>query len=133
MSFKKQSKISKEFSMSSMTDIIFLLLIFFIVTSSVVKEPVLKVLLPKANPDQKVIKKSIKVSVTEDGRYGVDTRVLSFEDLPLAISAELRANPEAIVSVYGDKRVQYEKVMELVKMADDLGAKVVLALEKSTK
>ena len=119
--------------MSSMTDIIFLLLIFFIVTSSVVKEPVLKVLLPKANPDQKVIKKSIKVSVTEDGRYGVDTRVLSFEDLPLAISAELRANPEAIVSVYGDKRVQYEKVMELVKMADELGAKVVLALEKSTK
>jgi len=133
MSFKKQSKINKEFNMSSMTDIIFLLLIFFIVTSSVVKEPVLKVLLPKANPDQKVIKKSIKVSVTEDGRYGVDTRVLSYEDLPLAISAELRANPEAIVSVYGDKRVQYEKVMELVKMADDLGAKVVLALEKSTK
>jgi len=133
MSFKKQSKISKEFNMSSMTDIIFLLLIFFIVTSSVVKEPVLKVLLPKANPDQKVIKKSIKVSVTEDGRYGVDTRILGFEDLPSAISAELRANPEAIVSVYGDKRVQYEKVMELVKMADDLGAKVVLALEKSTK
>lgn len=133
MSFKKQSKVSKEFNMSSMTDIIFLLLIFFIVTSSVVKEPVLKVLLPKANPDVNVIKKSIKLSVSEDGRYGIDNAIFSFEDLPSALSVQLRSNPDAIVSVYGDKRVQYEKVMELVKLADDLGAKVVLALEKSTK
>jgi biopolymer transport protein ExbD len=133
MSLKKQSKVNKDFSMSSMTDIIFLLLIFFVLTSSVVREPVLRVLLPKANPDRKVTHKSIKVSVSEDGQYAVDTKILSFEDLPSAIISALSSNPEAVVSVYGDKRVQYEKVMEVVKLADDLGAKVVLALEKSPK
>lgn len=116
-----------------MTDIVFLLLIFFILTSSVVREPVLRVLLPKANPDKKLTTQSIKVAVSEDGRYSVDDKILSYENLPLAIKTELSSNPDAVVAVYGDKRVQYEKVMELVKMADDLGAKVVLALDKDTK
>lgn len=133
MSLKRKSKISTEFSMSSMTDIVFLLLIFFILTSSVVREPVLRVLLPKANPDKKLTTQSIKVAVSEDGRYSVDDKILSYENLPLAIKTELSSNPDAVVAVYGDKRVQYEKVMELVKMADDLGAKVVLALDKDTK
>jgi biopolymer transport protein ExbD len=133
MSIKKQSKISKDFNMSSMTDIVFLLLIFFVLTSAVVREPVLRVLLPKANPDKKITHKSIKVSVTEDGRYGVDSKITTFDDLPSDIQKALIENPEAVVSVYGDKYVQYEKVMEVVKLADDLGAKVVLALEKDTK
>ncbi len=119
--------------MSSMTDIVFLLLIFFVLTSAVVREPVLRVLLPKANPDKKITHKSIKVSVTEDGRYGVDSKITTFDDLPSDIQKALTENPEAVVSVYGDKHVQYEKVMEVVKLADDLGAKVVLALEKDTK
>lgn len=133
MSLKRKSKISTEFSMSSMTDIVFLLLIFFILTSSVVREPVLRVLLPKANPDKKLTTKSIKVAVTDDGRYSVDDKILSYDNLPSAIQVALSSNPEAVVAVYGDKRVQYERVMELVKMADDMGAKVVLALEKDTK
>lgn len=132
MSLKKQSKISKEFNMSSMTDIIFLLLIFFIITSSVVREPVLKVLLPKANPDKNAIKKTIKLSVNNEGLYAVDSKISTYENLPSLLLKELNSNPEAVVSVYGDKRVEYEKVMQLVKMADDLGAKVVLALDKST-
>lgn len=133
MSLRKPSKISKDFNMSSMTDIVFLLLIFFVLTSAVVREPVLRVLLPKANPDKKLTHKSIKVSVSEDGQYGIDSKLTTLENLPNDILQALKDNPDAVVSVYGDKAVQYEKVMEIVKLADDVGAKVVLALEKSTK
>ena len=133
MSLRKKSKISTEFNMSSMTDIIFLLIILFIVTSSVTRESVLKVVLPKARPTDNMVKKTIKLSVTADKQYAVDQNIVSLEDLPFALQEALNANPEAVVSVHGDKKVEYEEVMNLVKIADDKGAKVVLALDKEAK
>ena len=59
MELRSRSKVRAEFSMASMTDIIFLLLIFFILTSTVVKEPILKIILPKGAKDN-VIKQNIK-------------------------------------------------------------------------
>ena len=130
MSLKKKSKINAEFSMASMTDIIFLLLIFFIITSSVVKEPVMKILLPKGVSTDKIVSKVVHVFVTEDLRYAVEKNVVNFDDLSTIIASELAKTDKPTVSVGADKRVQYERVMELVKMCDQLGAKVVLALEK---
>ncbi len=130
MSLKKKSKINAEFSMASMTDIIFLLLIFFIITSSVVKEPVMKILLPKGVSTDKIVNKVVHVFVTEDLRYAVEKNVVNFDDLSTIIASELAKTDKPTVSVGADKRVQYERVMELVKMCDQLGAKVVLALEK---
>ena len=130
MSLRKKSKVNAEFSMSSMTDIIFLLLIFFVITSSVVKEPVMKILLPKGVSTDKVVNKITHVYVSEDLRYQVEKTQVSFDNLPNAIAAQLTASDKPTVSVGADKRVQYETVMELVKMCDKLGAKVVLALEK---
>jgi biopolymer transport protein ExbD len=131
MTLRKKSKISKDFNMSSMTDIIFLLLIFFVLTSSVVREPVMKILLPKGVKSN-VVTQIIKVYVSEDHQYMIEDKKTTIVDLPSALQRELNNNPGATVSVHGDKRVEYEKVMELVKIADGLGAKVVLALERGS-
>jgi biopolymer transport protein ExbD len=131
MTLRKKSKISKDFNMSSMTDIIFLLLIFFVLTSSVVREPVMKILLPKGVKSN-VVTQIIKVYVSEDHQYMIEDKNTSIVNLPTDLQRELNNNPGATVSVHGDKRVEYEKVMELVKIADGLGAKVVLALERGT-
>lgn len=123
------SKVKAEFSMSSMTDIIFLLLIFFIVTSTIVREPVLKVLLPKGV--QKNIKKQVvHIQVTADLDYFVENDKSSIERLHLDLKEVLIKNPEATVSVRADKSVEYDKVMELVRIVDKMDAKVVLALSK---
>lgn len=129
MTLRKKSKISKDFNMSSMTDIIFLLLIFFVLTSSVVREPVMKILLPKGVKSN-VVTQIIKVYVSEDHQYMIEDKNTTIVNLPSDLQRELNNNPGATVSVHGDKRVEYEKVMELVKIADGLGAKVVLALER---
>lgn len=129
MSLKPKSKISTEFNMSSMTDIIFLLLIFFVITSTVVKEPVLKVLLPKG-AKQTPITAPINVSVDVNLNYAVGPKKVAYEDLQNALQTELNQKPDAVVSVHADKRVEYDKVMEIVRMADKMNAKVVLALEK---
>ncbi len=114
--------------MSSMTDIVFLLLIFFILTSTVVKEPILKILLPKGAKDN-VIKQNIRLMVDKDLQYAIDERIVSFDRLPDEMNAVLMQNPGATVSIYGDKTVNYEKVMELVYLVNQLGGKPVLALE----
>ena len=128
MKLKRRNKVAAEFNMSSMTDIIFLLLIFFIITSKFTPEPILKVLLPKGSKTT-TTKQLIKVAVSTDLEYSVDDEKVSFDRLPYALDEALTTNPGATVSIYGDKRVNYEKVMDLVYMVNELGGKPVLALK----
>jgi biopolymer transport protein ExbD len=112
-----------------MTDVIFLLLIFFIIISTVVKEPALKVVLPKGVPT--LVKDNVvRVVVDENLDYSVDNKIVTYDRLPSALREALNGNPGATVSIYGHKHVQYDDVMKLVKMADEMDAKVVLALAK---
>jgi biopolymer transport protein ExbD len=131
MNLRKNSKINTEFNASSMTDIVFLLLIFFIIISSVVKDPALKLVLPKGTNDVNVINEVIHVSVDADLNYAVDDIKTSYNRLPLLLEEVLKDKTNATVSVRGDKNVRYEDVMNLVMTADKLGAKVVLALDGS--
>ena len=118
--------------MSSMTDIVFLLLIFFIIISAVVKDPGLRLILPKGVA-QKVVNEVIYVSVDADLSYGIGDRKIPYERLQSELQKELRSKPNATVSIRGDKSVQYDHVMKLVLMADQLDAKVVLALDPVNK
>jgi biopolymer transport protein ExbD len=120
MNFRKNSKVNTEFNASSMTDIVFLLLIFFIIISSVVKDPALKLVLPKGVNNVNPVNKVVIVSVDKK---------ISKGRLPSELRAVLSKTPEATVSVRGDKNIRYEDVMDLVMTADKLGAKVVLALD----
>lgn len=130
MPLKKKSKIKAEFNMSSMTDLIFLLLIFFVLTSSVVKESVLKVILPKGVKTSEVVNKITHVYVSENLSYAVEKKKVQFDELPDAIAEEINKNANPTVSIGADKHLEYDKVMELVRLCDQMGAKVVLALEK---
>jgi len=127
MALKSRSKVKAEFNMSSMTDIIFLLLIFFVITSTVVREPVMKILLPKG-VKKNIVKQVVKLYVDRDLNYAIDTRIIAYDRLPGELDLVLKANPGATVSVHADKEIAYEKVMDLVLMADKMDAKVVLAL-----
>jgi biopolymer transport protein ExbD len=69
-----------------------------------------------------------------EGVYAIEKeKNVAFEDLPLVLQRELSKNPTAPVSIHADKKVLYEKVMEMVSIANKTGAKVVLALDKESK
>ena len=129
MDLRKNSKINTEFNASSMTDIVFLLLIFFIIISSVVKDPALKLVLPKGVNNVSTVSETITVSVDKNLNYAVNDKPSSFSRLPSDLRAVLNGVDNATVSVRGDKDVRYEDVMNLVMLADKEGAKVVLALD----
>ncbi len=131
MAIRRKSRVSTEFSLSAMTDIIFMLLIFFILTSTVSPEPILKIVLPKGVDDQHLPVKPIRMQLNAEGEYAVnDVRGLTYEQVPAVLAAQLAKDNTAPVSIHADKTVQYERVMEMVSIANKQGAKVVLALQK---
>ena len=118
--------------MSSMTDIVFLLLIFFIIISTIVKEPALRLILPKG-VNRKVVNKVVRVSVDKNMNYAVDDQKITYDRLPSVLESVLKENPGATVSIHGDKDIAYDYVMDVVFIADKLNAKVVLALDPASK
>ena len=131
MAIRKRTRSSGEFGLSAMTDIIFMLLIFFILTSTVSPETILKVVLPKGVEDQHLPVKPIRVFLNAEGQYAVnENKDVTIETLESAIESELSKNLTAPISIHADKTVRYEQVMEMVRIDNKKSRKVVLALEK---
>ena len=128
---KRNSKISAEFSMSSMTDIIFLLLLFFMITSTVVQTNAIKVLLPQSSKQE--TQKTI-VSLTIDaslnfyvGKGAEKDRMVAFEEIEPFLLATDSAEDEMYVALYADETVPYREIVRLLDVANRNKFKMVFA------
>lgn len=126
MSLKARHKVDPAFSMSSMTDIIFLLLIFFMLTSSFITPSGLPVNLP-ASKSSKIVMQKVSVTVTKDKQYFVNDKKVAYADIETAIKRELRNSDEGVVVLHIDKTVPTEYLVNIAGIAASLKAKVSIA------
>ncbi len=127
MALKSRNKVSASFSMSSMTDIVFLLLIFFMVTSTLIAPNALKLLLPQSN-SQAPAKPQVTVSITKDFNYFLgETRVNTLNDLEYQLRVKLAKEEEPTLSLHVDKSVPMEEVVKVMNIAKDNKFRVILA------
>ncbi len=126
MALKRGSKISSAFSMSSMTDIIFLLLIFFMLTSTLVHPNALKLVLPQSK-NQTSAKPQTSVSITADLRYYVETKRVSFAELEPALAAKLGEQPDMYIALHVDETVPMREVVKVMNIAKKHKYKLILA------
>lgn len=130
MSLTSRNKVNVQFSMSGMTDIVFLLLIFFMLTSTLIAPNALKLLLPQSN-NQTAAKKHITVSITPDLQYHmiVDGKIqpVSFNQLEPMLEKELKYRVEPTISLHADKSVPIEHVVKVMNIARRHKYKVILA------
>jgi biopolymer transport protein ExbD len=127
MSLKSRNKVSAEFSMSSMTDIVFLLLIFFMVTSTLIAPNALKLLLPESN-SQAPSKPQVTVSITKDFQYFIgETKAMSLDDLEHQLRVKLAKEEQPTLSLHVDKSVPMEEVVKVMNIAKDNKFRVILA------
>lgn len=135
MNLRPQRKISAEFSMSSMTDIIFLLLIFFIVASTFISPNAIDVNLPSNNTPRP---NPITIAVTVDGnnQYYVNNKLVGDADLLSSLQEVLneevakgKAKDEISIAIYGDVKADYEHIFSIVKIGKALELKVLLATD----
>lgn len=114
---------------SAMNDIMFFLLLFFLIASTVTNPNVIKLLLPKSSSGKSVSKKTIVVSVTKDLRYYVDRKEVKMADLPNTLAAYKKLATELTIVLYVDKTVAIQDVVAIMDIAQKQNMKLVLATE----
>lgn len=132
MAIKRTTKVDSGFSMSSMTDIVFLLLIFFLVTSTLINPNALKLLLPKST-GQVSAKATVSVSVKDwhNGSYSYhingNTAPILFSEVEDALIEQLQTQDDPTFSIYADETVPVKEVVALMNIAKRNHYKVIMA------
>jgi len=112
--------------MSSMTDIVFLLLIFFMITSTMVHPNAIKLLIPKKATKKVLVEKYLNVRVTASGRYYVDGKREAAESVEAGLMAAFNRNDRTIVKLRTDKNAATGDVARVLDIAESNGIKVIL-------
>jgi len=126
MSLRSRNKISANFSMSSMTDIVFLLLIFFMLTSTLVSPNALKLLLPNSKA-RTLEKQTLSVSITPEIDYYIGDKQVAIGNLEQELKLELAGQEEPAIVLHADKTVDIEYAVKVMDIAYRNKYKVVLA------
>jgi biopolymer transport protein ExbD len=128
MNIRGRNKVTPEFNMSSMTDIVFLLLIFFMLASTLVTTNAIDILLPKADGKTEN-KKSVAVSITKDLNYYIDQRLVGESVLELELKEALANLEEPTIVLRAEKSVSIENVVKVMDIANRNKFKVILAVK----
>lgn len=140
MALKRQFDMSATFSMASMTDVIFLLLIFFMVTSTFVFPNALEVNLPES-ATQTTLKPAARIALNKQGRTavmsgeGAEWQMLDSADTMgqlknfflLVRQQETEENPTSFVALHADREVPYGRVVEMLNAGAENSVRIVLA------
>lgn len=128
MNFNRKSKVSADFAMSSMTDLVFLLLIFFMLTSTLVTTRGVDFLLPQSNA-QTVKRQDIAVAITKDLEYSVDGVTVPHSGLENRILAAAAGAEETTIVLYVETSVPTGTTVEVLDIAMRNQLKMVVATD----
>lgn len=131
MSLKMRNKPSTEFSMASIADLVFLLLIFFMLTSSFVSQSGIKVELPNSSSEKPSEGKNT-VTVSKDGVYAWNDKTVDKEEIPNFIIEVLTDDDKSnnLVTLVTDKETKMQDVAFVMSYVAEYKGKIVIATEK---
>jgi len=127
MNLRGRNKVSAEFSMSSMTDIVFLLLVFFLLTSPAITPDALDLILPKAKGKSTNAQKA-SVSITAEGAYYVNKERVSEYTIEKTLVSALAGQEEPTLILRAEEGVPIEQAVFVMDIANKNNFKVVLAV-----
>lgn len=136
MTFRDESEQRKPlamFAQSSLTDIVFLLLIFFLLTSSFVTSYGIKVNIPKAETGTPNQSKYITVTITKNEHFYVAGKLVSPAMLASAIRKEYQRDPRNTLVLRADKDAKIDDAVKVMNIAKELNMKVLLATQKANR
>ena len=122
MRLHQENKLLTNFSVSSLTDIVMLLLIFFLLSSSFVTQQGIKVQLPKAETGETPNNRNIAISLTEKGQLFLNAERVTLETLGQKLSAALKSDKDRVVVIKADKNVTLQNTVRVIDIAKSAGA-----------
>ncbi|MBC8266258.1 MAG: biopolymer transporter ExbD [Flavobacteriales bacterium] len=126
MGLRSRNKVTPNFNMSSMTDIVFLLLIFFMLTSTLVSPNALKLLLPSSKA-KTLEKQTISISITKDIQFYINENPVSENTIEGELKLLINKDQEPAIILHTDKSVAIEHVVKVMDIAYRNKYKIVLA------
>jgi biopolymer transport protein ExbD len=126
MALRSRNKVSANFNMSSMTDIVFLLLIFFMLTSTLVSPNALKLLLPNSTA-KTLEKQTISISITPEIDFYINENKVNKNSIEQELKLLIGNDKEPAIILHADKTVDIEHVVKVLNIAYNNKYKIVLA------
>ena len=119
MAIKTRNKIGVNFNTSSMSDLVFLLLIFFMMTSTLVAPNAIKLLLPSSS-SKTMAKQTVTVYINDLFQYYVDETPVTDEDLTSVINSRIDGQADATIVLRSDKSVPVQYVVNVIDAVNDI-------------
>lgn len=134
MKIERRKLRTAEVYTASLNDIMFFLLLFFLIVSTMVTPATIRVLLPKSKTSEDVVvKKQISLTITADHRYYIDKREVTYETIEpqlASILSKKTKSEDVIVLLHADKTLNLQDVVSVIDIGNKLRVKMVLFTQK---
>ncbi len=133
MKLKRRHKEGAEVSTESLNDIMFFLLLFFLIISTLANPSVIKLTLPNSKPAEQLQKQQVTVEVSADHQYVVNKTPIPFTDLENALKIEIARTQSPTVVLKFDNSLTVQDLADVMQIGYSLGVKMVLATKPTNK
>ena len=130
MNIRKRRAFHDEDAMSAMNDIMFFLLLFFLIIATMSNANIIKILLPKSDTTSKMAKQPLTLTVTEELRYYVNSNEVPAERLEGALAEAVERNEDPTVVLRIAKDLKVQDLVDVMSIAARLNLKMVLSTER---
>jgi biopolymer transport protein ExbD len=131
MNIRRKRQFKAEVSTSSLNDIMFFLLLFFLIVSSLANPNVIKLLLPNSKSAQNLNKQQITISVTKEKKYFIDSRQISFSEIEPLLRTRIPSLQEPTVILRMEQTLTVQDLADLLEIGNRLKVKMVMATNKT--
>jgi len=128
MKFPNKKRSKPTIHLTSLIDIVFLLLVFFLLTSSFVDQQGVTILVPEVENKSEDVLPDISISIDESGKIYFNSVLVNEEILLKLIKRNIKETPNKNVAIRADRRVQYDSVVQVIDIAKAAGAKDFLLI-----
>ena len=114
-----------------MNDIMFFLLLFFLIVSTLANPNIIKLMLPSSKQSEQTSKKPINLSVTNDLKYFIEKEPIAYEEIEPRLRKYVANVPDLTVVIRIDNRLEVQQLVNVLQIGVSLKVKMVLATERS--
>jgi biopolymer transport protein ExbD len=132
MKFRRRKRHGGGVEASALADILFFLMLFFLMVSTLASPEAIKVLLPKSNTGASIPRHTIYVTIDAEKHYFLNKQELNVQSLKEALAQEAKGQDNATVVIKVDRTVPVQEFIDVVDIANQLKLPVVVATEKKT-
>jgi biopolymer transport protein ExbD len=130
MKIKRKHEFQAEVATASLNDIMFFLLLFFLIIATFANPNVIKLLLPKASSSQTISKKQITLSITPQKQYFLDQVLVPANDLELALTEKKKVATDLTIVLRVDATLTIQDLVDVLEIGKRIDVKMILATQK---